>query len=341
MMLDEALRSQGRGCAALGSPFMGRLMPLLADHWPKGGVMDAICAGFDGDLGSSGHSLPLRMAGGLHALVLTGQDAALATVYPPAQPSDDALIGEVLTAFERHADFFRTWMTSPPQTNEVRRSVALIPAAHWIAARHDLPFVTSELGASGGLNLSFDRFALETDAGRLGPDDPALTLRPDWSGPLPAQSGLQVADRRGVDLNPLDPANADDRLRLLAYLWPDQPERKALTEAAMQARDGAVDRGDAIDWLEQRLPPRPGHLHLIYHTIAWQYFPAAVQSRGTAMIEAAGARAREDCPLAWLRMEADDQDRGAGLSLRLWPGDHSIDLARVDFHGRWTDWCAT
>ena len=105
-MLDEALRSQGRGCAALGSPFMGRLMPLLADHWPTGGVMDAICAGFDGDLGSSGHSLPLRMAGGLHALVLTGQDAALAAVYPPAQPSDDALIGEVLTAFRSIATLF-------------------------------------------------------------------------------------------------------------------------------------------------------------------------------------------------------------------------------------------
>ncbi len=60
----------------------------------------------------------------------------------------------------------------------MRRAAALIPAAHWIAARHTLPFRISELGASAGLNLMFDHFALETSAGRLGPEVPALTLRP-------------------------------------------------------------------------------------------------------------------------------------------------------------------
>lgn len=84
--------------------------------------------------------------------------------------------------------------------------------------------------------------------------------------------------------------------------------------------------------------PQPGALHLIFHTVAWQYFPPAAQAKGTALIEAAGARATPDTPLAWLRMEADTQTRGASVSARLWPGDHHIPLGRADFHGRWVDW---
>jgi hypothetical protein len=112
-----------------------------------------------------------------------------------------------------------------------------------------------------------------------------------------------------------------------------------LTRAAIAAQTGAVERGDAIDWLEDRLAtPRPGHLHLIYHTIAWQYFPAPSQTRGTALFEAAGARATQTAPLAWLRMENDGGKDGAALTLRLWPGDLHITLGRVDFHGRWLRW---
>jgi hypothetical protein len=37
-------------------------------------------------------------------------------------------------------------------------------------------------------------------------------------------------------------------------------------------------------------------------------------------------------------MEADDATPGAGMTLRLWPGDLRFDMGRVDFHGRWVDW---
>ena len=114
---------------------------------------------------------------------------------------------------------------------------------------------------------------------------------------------------------------------------------EANTRAAIAAQDAPVDRGDAIDWLETRLAaPRAGAVHLIYHTVAWQYFPAEAQARGTALIEAVGAKATADAPLAWLGMENDGDDLGAGLTLRLWPGDTRHALARVDFHGRWMRW---
>ena len=86
--------------------------------------------------------------------------------------------------------------------------------------------------------------------------------------------------------------------------------------------------------------PQPGHLHLVCHTIAWQYFPAAAQAKGSALIEAAGTRATPQSPLAWLSYEADGHSPGAALTLRLWPGDLTIPMGRADFHGRWIDWKA-
>lgn len=337
MRLAESFARQSRACAELGSPFMERLMALLGAHWPDT-VFGRAIADWPGDLGPSAVSMPLRVAGGLHALVLDG-DASLAAVYPPNDASDETLLAAVLDAMERHSDTLLRWVESAPQTNEVRRSAVIVPAAHWLAERYPLPVMTSELGASAGLNLNWDRFAVQAGATRLGPSDPALTLTPDWTGPAPAPAPVKVVDRAGVDLNPLVLADPAQARRLFAYLWPDQPHRMALTRAAMAVQETPVFRGDAIDWLGVRLAAQPeGVLHLIYHTIAWQYFPAEKQAEGRALIEAAGARATANRPLAWLGMEADDRPDGAAVTLRLWPGDERFELGRADFHGRWVRW---
>lgn len=339
MTLAGAFAVQARACAALGSPFMERLLTGLAAEWPTDSRLGRLCTGWPGDIGPGGASLPLRIAGGLHALVLTGRDPALAAVYPPRDADCDALMAAVLAALPRNEDFLLAWLQSPPQTNEVRRSAALIPAAHWIAARHPLPFAISELGASAGLNLMWDRYALAAGAVMLGPPDPVLTLTPDWRGTVPTPTPLTVTDRRGVDLNPLDCHDPDQALRLFAYLWPDQPHRVALTRAAIAAQKVTIDQADAADWLADRLAqPFDGRVHLIFHTIAWQYFPTATQTRATALIETAGAAATDAAPLAWLGLEQDGGTDGAALTLRLWPGDRRIALGRADFHGRWVDW---
>lgn len=282
----------------------------------------------------SGASLPLRLCGALHALRIAG-DPALAEVYPPNAPSDAELAGAVADVFATRSAEISRFIDSAPQTNEVRRSAALIAAAHWVASRHPLPMRVSELGASMGLNLNFDRYALDIAGFRLGPADAPLTLRPDWRGPTPPAEGLGVREKRGVDLNPLDPVADRDRLR--AYIWADQPHRMALTEAAIAAGPPPVDRGDAVDWLAPRLGHRPGETHFVYSTVAWQYFPEERQATGSALIEEAGRAATVDTPLAWFRMEADGGE-GAALTLRLWPGDLTLMLGRADFHGRWLRW---
>ena len=343
MTLAEAFRDQAISCRRLGSPFMGKLCDILSAQWPASGRLAARCDSFGGDIGPGGASLPLRITGGLHALVLGGRDDGLAALYPPAEATGQALADGIFRALCDHESFMLDWIESPPQTNEVRRAAALMAGAAVVATHFPHPLWVSELGASGGLNLYWDQFALALpNGGRLGRKDAVLSLSPEWDGPLPPSTLPSVAARRGVDLNPLNPSHPPDLLRLMAYLWPDQPERLAMTRAAASVARPVLDRGDAIEWLERRLAAAPeGHVHLVQHTVAWQYFSPETQSAGHEMIEAAGKAATASRPLCWLAMESDGDTRaarGATLTLRLWPGDRALDLGRVDFHGRWIHW---
>lgn len=316
---------------------MGQLMGLLGTRdWADGTIAKRIFS-WKGDVSPRGQSVPLRLAGALHALRLQG-NGTLAAVYPPHIVDDATLWDAVNAVLVDEADHINEWLDSAPQTNEVRRSATLIAAGHVVADRLGLPIRTSELGASGGLNLHWDRYAMTAQGQHFGSADPVLTLTPEWTGPLPPLRRPTVEARAGVDLNPLDPTNPEDALRLQAYLWPDQPERMALTKSAIEAAETSVTQGDAIDWLKDQLTHNPGQTHMIYSTVAWQYFPDDKKAEGTAMIAHAGEMATAETPLAWFSMENDGGERGAALTLRLWPGDQTLHLGRADFHGRWVDW---
>jgi hypothetical protein len=339
VVIQEAFAFQSKACADLGSPFMGQLMRACATmDWPAGTVRDRIFA-WEGDISPRGQSVPLRLAGALHALHLQRHDT-LSDVYPPRTVDDATLWGAVSATLISDEAAINTWLDSPPQTNEVRRAATLIAVGHWLTQSYGGQIHTAELGASGGLNLHWDAYGLEIAGQHFGARAPTLTLRPDWTGPLPPDAQPIVADRAGVDLNPLDPSRDADALRLQAYLWPDQPHRLTLTRAAISSARTQVAKGDAVDWLSTRMPPLPGTLHLIYSTVAWQYFPQEKQDAGTALIETAGAMATQDTPLAWFGMENDGGAKGAALTVRLWPGNETITLGRADFHGRWVDWTA-
>ncbi len=227
----------------------------------------------------------------------------------------------------RSADLL-PWLDSAPQTNEVARSAVLIAVGHWLSARFGLPLVLSELGASAGLNLLWDHYALALPDAHRGPPDPVLTLTPEWTGPLPPATPAVIAARAGVDLSPLDPVR--DRERMLAYVWADQTARHDRASAALTlaARlNPSVTQGDAADWTEHRLRQSfPGQLHLLYHTVAAQYFPAPTKARIAAALTSAGARATEDAPLAHFAMETDGNTPGAALTLTLWPGGQTHTL---------------
>lgn len=335
--VPSAFARQATACAALGSPFMARLMTLLGEcwpHWPAPALVSRI-TDWPGEIGPEAASIPLRLASGLHALVLSG-DAALAAVWPPADPPD--LAPAVMDALARHEATLLATLERAPQTNEIRRSALLIAVAHLLTAHFRLPLRLSELGASAGLNLWFDRYALHAGGQAFGAADPVLHLTPEWRGALPPSQPFTVVNRAGVDLAPLRAGVAADELRLLSCLWPDQPERLARTRAALTLPPPPLAAGDASEWLAARLAqPWPGQMHLVYHTIAWQYFPAETQARGAALLAEAGQCST--APLARFGMEPDDSGLpGAALTLHLWPGGHHIPLGRAGFHGEWVEW---
>ncbi|MEM0949994.1 MAG: DUF2332 family protein [Pseudomonadota bacterium] len=331
-----AFQDQSRACAKLGSPFMERLMALCATRLSPKTAVGTRILNWPGDPAANADSVPLRLAGALHALKREGH-SGLTDAYPPQQVSDEALWDAVAAAFSDAPDFLHQRLDSPPQTNEVRRSAALIPALHLLAAKFGMPIRLVEIGCSAGLNLHADRFRLSAGDSTFGPAGSDVVLRPGWTGAPPSPAPPHIAERIGLDLNPLDPATDADRL--LSYIWPDQPDRIVRTEAAIaigRKDPASLILCDAVDWLRTELNPVPGLLTVLFHTIAWQYLPTAAQSDGNDLIARAGKAATVTAPLARFAMEAAGPY--AALSLEIWPGQGIIPLGQADYHGRWVDW---
>jgi hypothetical protein len=340
--LVEAFHRQSRACAALGSPFTARLCALVAEHGLPSGAVRVRLADWPGDVSSDGASLPLRLAGALHRLALSG--LAFGTIYPPAGAADaDRLFAALPAALARHEGAILQWLESPPQTNEVRRASILAAGLAHAATLTPLPFRLLEAGASAGLNLSPDAMAITLGGRLFGDEASPLALQPEWTGPAPGRP-FAIAGRAGCDIRPVNLADPEDMLRLRSYVWADQPDRIArLESAAAIARAGGVqvEEADAVDWVCRKLAePAPGLCTFIFHTIAVQYMPEQAQQALDGVILSAGGRATPDAPVARLSFEADGQGPGAPLILQVWPGGTQHTLARADFHGRWIDWQA-
>lgn len=102
-----------------------------------------------------------------------------------------------------------------------------------------------------------------------------------------------------------DPA---DQERLRAYIWADQPARMAWLEGALAiaaADPPTLDSGNAADWTEANIlpAPEPGVTRVLMHSVAYTYFPVAVQARITGHMADVGRQTTAAAPLAWLRFE--------------------------------------
>src|SRR5690606_10135296 len=115
-------------CTALGSPFTGQLIERMRADIAAGGPTAALVGGWQGN--PRADAVSLRLAGAAHAAVLTGRDERLAALYPHQNPGlrMDEVWPVVRDLFEREADLVREFIRSAPQTNETRRSIALLAA---------------------------------------------------------------------------------------------------------------------------------------------------------------------------------------------------------------------
>ena len=338
----DAFFTQAEVCGPMGSTFTAGLCSTFGENLDHATKVGVFCLDWEGDPGPSADSIPLRICGGLHALVLSGRDPELARHYPPHK-MDAPDWEQIQFALVEHEAFLLDWMQSPPQTNEVSRSSVIWPALMTIAEKAGKPLQLLEVGASGGLNLQSSRFGYDLGGLHCGNLDSQLQLQPEWKGAEPLISTPQIAHRHGCDLNPLDPQNADDELRLRSYVWPDQVQRKARMDAALdiaKANPAPVDRQDAIVWLAHHLANLPEQTcTVIYSTIAWQYLPESARATGARMIFECGESLQGSSKeLAWLRFEADGNAPGGGIQLQMWPNGVDCLLGRADFHARWVDW---
>ena len=245
----------------------------------------------------------------------------------------------VQTALRDHATHILRWLNYIPQTNEIGRSAVLIATALMLERRFNLPLIVSEPGASAGLNLLFDQFALSSHGFKYQTHKDTRTLTSDWRAPAPPSGGFQIAGRAGVDLSPINPRSSEGFLRLCAYTWPDQTERlQQLARICLRQRV-AIAQDDEADWLRIRLAAGyPKHLHLVFNTVAWHYFSLQTQQNCRQALETAGQQASSATTMAHFSMEADRQGLGAALCFNLFPDKQVIELGRADFHGRWIAW---
>ena len=340
----EAFRRQGDFCEELGSPFTAELCRTIGICLDRSTVLGERILEWRGRPDAGGDSVLLRLAGGLHALARSGRAPGLAAIYPPHPLPARQVIGALLddTLRREEAELTR-WLANPPQTNEVARSAPLMAGLLVIAAASDLPLELYEVGASAGLNLILDRYSYRLGGLTVGAPASALRLSPNWTGDSPPRAAISVAGRRGVDLRPVRVSDPADRERLVAYVWPDQPDRVERTLAAIEiarAEPPPIDRGDAAGWIEQTIAaaPKRGVTRVLMHTIAFQYFPESARKRIRRHVMRVGTLATPDAPFAWLRFEAEAQRSGAALRLAIWPGGTDQMLARGDAHGRSLLW---
>ncbi len=340
-------REQAVFCTALGSPFMGALCNRMAEDIEAGGPAGKLVAGWPGN--PRRDALSLRIAGYLHHSVLTGAATALAEAYPgrTAEWSMETiwpLASDWLAATDSEV---RAFITSPPQTNEVRRSLALLPGFLQLAAQFPGPMHVLELGASAGLNQNWDRFGYRTNSwSRAGSSQ--VEIDTVWTGPAPdhLDARVEVNSRAACDQNPIDVSDPAMALRLKSYAWPDQPARlNRLDRAIALANETGVhvDKADAADWLKARLAERPETgLTAVYHSVFLQYPPAEVRRALIASLETEGAKANAARPLAWLCFEPAAFFQGPdqiGIDpndfvtfLKVWPGGSEHRLLRSDGH---------
>ncbi|MCY6380289.1 DUF2332 domain-containing protein [Hoeflea prorocentri] len=344
--MTEAFLRQEKACDHLGSPFTAQICRTIAQFGlPQSRLLEMLRS-WRGDPTADGDAVPVRLCAALHERVIGNCEPALSNIYPPAHEGleDAVLHSEVLQAVERHDDWLCARMAFAPQTNEIRRSTAVIAALSHIASKTGLPITLSELGASAGLNLLLDRYAHRIDGKDLGDPGSPVQLKPQWSGNPAPKGPVSIAERRGCDLAPFDLSDPEHRTRLLSYVWADQSDRFERLRAALQLHDRfpvLVDKAHMLEWLPTRLADAPhGHAHVIFHTIAWQYLPEQERRAGRDLIDAAGARCTDQTPLFLLGLEGDGDKPGAALTLTSWPGRQTMLLARVDFHGRWINWKA-
>jgi hypothetical protein len=263
---------------------------------------------------------PLALLAGLHFLVLAGRASW-----------DDPL--------EQHADFLADFVRRQGvQTNEVQRLWVLLPLfLHATRGAEAIDVV--ELGASGGLNLVFDRYRYVYEHGEWGSRDAALALRGTERTPLSPSllaAELPVRSRVGIDRAPVDVTSAEGARLLESFVWAGQEERSARLRAAIDiVRDDPprILRGDITEALPDLLESLPdGGLTLVFQSSVFEYIDDAGRARVRKALDTSGR------DLVFVSTgQPRDEPRSWGIRIHR-PGREREFVGHADYHGTWLDY---
>jgi hypothetical protein len=331
---------QAAGCERLGSPLYAGLLRSAAADLLAGGPVAAVLRGHLSDRGRS--ALSLRMLGGVHALVLAGRAGELAAFYPSVGGHADA--ARAWPAFRRvlaeHGEEVSAWLDSPPQTNEIGRGAALAGALCHLVGEADLPVRLVEVGASAGLNLRSDQFFITGAGAAFGDPSSPVRMPGGWQGPPPPVRPVRVAWRTGGDLAPVDPTSAQGRLRLTAYVWPDQADRLDRLRGACELaeRIPADLRTEPASATIGRVSLEPGTWTVVWHSVFRQYLDPGESAALDAGIAALGAAAGESARFAHVTLEPVPTAQDFPVEMTTWPRGVRCVLGSAPPHGVPVTW---
>ena len=273
---------------------------------------------------------------GVQFLMKRGAGADLAGYYPnfaaqpfPVEGVDSAFKRFVLDHEEQLVEIGLTRYT---QTNECRRCVALL-AGVWETALDQFHLI--DVGCSAGLNLALDKYGYRwSDVVWRG--DASLTLESELRGSTPAIRDIELLSRTGLDLNPIDPADPDDRLWLWSLIWPEQHSRRARLVAALELlEDCPIEfiRGDATRSLDQVLERLPeDEAAIVMNSFAMNQFSPEMRKDLEATVE----RHRAKREIYRLSFEVYNS-RNEWASLQLDDGSGFEIVGQAHIHGEWLE----
>ena len=287
----------------------------------------------------------------VHFLLLRGASDPLKRFYATAggkvSAADEDPVPDFKAFVAKHRAAIQPMIeTRVTNTNEVGRSALLHPGFGAVAKAAGAPLSLIEIGPSAGLNLIWDRYGV-----RYGKDGAAVAAIND-AAPLviacdvrgekvpPVSAPPPIAARVGLELNPVDLSNADDRDWLRALIWPDQVSRlERLDKAiALFAKEKPpILAGDALTLLPDVLARVPRDATpVVYHTIAVYQFSREMREALENILTIAGLRR----PVFRLSFEYDGQLYTLSL-IRYADGvREETRLASCHPHGTWIEWLA-
>jgi hypothetical protein len=292
------------------------------------------------------------LLGAVHCHLLRGAEHALRDFYPNLNGGESIADRDPFPVFQ---DFVRrNRATIAPliasritNTNEVGRSATLHAGFRVLAAQAGEPLHLVEIGPSAGLNMIWDRYGVryQRDGESFATDAPGAELvidarlRGQRVPPLGAVP--RVASRVGLERNPVDLGDTDQRDWLRALVWPDHARRFARLDKALEiyAREKPEIRaGDALALLPEALAQAPRDQTLcVYHTIVTYQFTHEMREALDHLLIAAGLRR----PVWRLSLEWASDNH---YPLRLTRYEDGVKtettLALCDPHGAWLEWQA-